>query len=215
MWARPFVAPAVLVVAVGWSNIGWTLDFLSTLEQGIAREINLARADPGEYAAFLEEWSKYYNDKEIQRAGQPTIITQEGISAVTEAIRYLRATTALPLLKISAGMSRAAKDHVKELGPAGKLGHKGLSGSWPTDRVNRYGTWNQAVGEAIYYGRDDAREVVMALIIDDGVPSRGHRDHIFDPAFCTVGVACGPHAIYESMCVITFAGGYVERPAAQ
>jgi len=30
----------------------------------------------------LEEWSEYYNDKEIERAGQPTIITEEGVSAV-------------------------------------------------------------------------------------------------------------------------------------
>lgn len=215
MWARVISAPAVLLTAITWSNIGWTLAFLSTLEEDIAREVNLARTDPRQYASFLEEWSQYYNDKEIERAGQPTIITQEGISAVEEAIRYLRAASSLPLLKSSIGMSLAAKDHVKELGPAGKLGHRGLTGSWPTDRANRYGTWQEALGEAIYYGRDDAREVVMALIIDDGVPSRGHRHHIFDPAYRIVGVACGPHATYESMCVITFAGNYIERPQAQ
>lgn len=212
MWVRAIAAPAVLLTAISWSKVGWTLDFLSTLEEGIAREVNLARTDPGQYASFLEEWSQYYNDKEIERAGQPTIITQEGLSAVKEAIRYLRTASSLPLLKISIGMSLAAKDHAEELGRAGKLGHRGLTGSWPTDRVNRYGRWKGALGEAIYYGRDDSREVVMALIIDDGVPSRGHRRHIFDPAFRIVGVACGPHAAHESMCVITFAGSYVERP---
>lgn len=215
MWAKAIVAPAVLLTAISWSNAGWTLDLLSALEEGIAREVNLARSDPGQYTSLLEEWSQYYNDKEIERAGQPTIITQEGVSAVKEAIRYLRAASSLPLLKISIGMSLAAKDHAKELGPAGKLGHKGLTGSWPTDRVNRYGTWKEALGEAIYYGRDDAREVVMALIIDDGVPSRGHRHHIFDPAFRAVGVGCGVHATYESMCVITFAGSYIERAQGQ
>jgi hypothetical protein len=30
----------------------------------------------------FEEWRQSYNDKEIERAGQPTIITEEGISAV-------------------------------------------------------------------------------------------------------------------------------------
>jgi len=195
MWARVIAAPAVLITAISWSSIGWTLDFLSTLEEGVAREVNLARTDPGQYASFLEEWSQYYNDKEIERAGQPTIITQEGVSAVKEAIRYLRAASSLPLLKISIGMSLAAEDHVKELGPAGTLGHRGLTGSCPPNRVNRYGAWKEAIGEAIYYGRDDARDVVMALIIDDGVPSHGHRHHIFDPAFRIVGVACGPHVI--------------------
>ncbi len=127
--------------------------------------------------------------EEVERVGQPIIITQEGASAVKEAIRYLRAASSLPLLKISIGMSLAAEDHVKELGPAETLGHRGLIGSCPPNRVNRYGAWKGAIGEAIYYGRDDARDVVMALIIDDGVPSRGHRHHIFDPAFRGVGVA--------------------------
>lgn len=30
----------------------------------------------------LEKWSQYYNDKEIERAGQLTIIIEEGVSAV-------------------------------------------------------------------------------------------------------------------------------------
>ncbi len=66
MWARVIAAPAVLITAISWSSIGWTLDFLSTLEEGVAREVNLARTDPGQYASFLEEWSQYYNDKEIE-----------------------------------------------------------------------------------------------------------------------------------------------------
>lgn len=215
MWARGIAASAVLLTAISWSNVGWTLDFLSTLEEGVADEVNLARTDPDQYASFLEKWGQYYNGKEIERAGQPTIITQEGVSAVKEAIRYLHAVSSLPSLRISNGMSLAAGDHVKELGPVGKLGHKGLTGSWPTDRANRYGVWNGALGEAIYYGRDDAREIVMALIIDDGVPSRGHRHHIFDAAFGIMGVACGSHAAHGSMCVITFAGSYLEHVQGQ
>ena len=111
-------------------------------------------------------------------------------------------------------MSLAAEDHVKELGAAGKLGHRGLTGSWPTYRANRYGTWKEALGEAIYYDRGDAREVVMALIIDDGVPNCGYRRHIFDPAFRIVGVAWGPHAIHESMCVYRRGQLYRAHPGA-
>jgi len=108
----------------------------------------------------------------------------------------------------------AAEGHVKELDPARTLGHRGLTGSWPTYRANRYGTWKEALGETIYYDRDDAREVVMALIIDDGVSSRGHRRHIFDPAFRIVGMASGPHAIHESMCVY-LRGQLIERTQGQ
>jgi uncharacterized protein YkwD len=47
--------------------------------------------------------------------------------------------------------------------------------------------------------------VVMNLIIDDGVPDRGHRKNIFSRAFATAGAACGPHSRFGNVCVIDFA----------
>jgi len=49
--------------------------------------------------------------------------------------------------------------------------------------------------------------VVRELIIDSGVPSRGHRRNIFYPPLDAAGVACGPHRQYANMCVMDFAGG--------
>lgn len=211
--ARCALSLLVLAACVAWTTAAHAQAAPSPLEQEILRELNFARTAPARYASFLQEWRRHYNGKRIERAGRPTILTEEGTVAVDEAIAYLRGLGPRPALAFSSGMSRGARDHVQELGPAGALGHKGLRGSWPTERINRYGAWKGAMGEAISYGPGTAPEVVMSLIIDDGIPSRAHRQNLLDPAFRMVGVACGPHARHETMCVFTFAGAYAEGGA--
>jgi uncharacterized protein YkwD len=53
--------------------------------------------------------------------------------------------------------------------------------------------------------------VVLALIIDDGLPTRKHRANIFNPNYNVAGAAFGPHARFRTMCSMDFAGGYAER----
>ena len=54
----------------------------------------------------------------------------------------------------------------------------------------------------IEYGASDAMDAVRQLIVDDGVPDRGHRSILFDPSLRFAGVSCGAHPAYRSMCVI-------------
>jgi uncharacterized protein YkwD len=187
-------------------------DGVSVLEHDVMVELNRARTHPRQYAANLMELRKHFRGKELLRPGNVVIVTKEGGRAVDEAITFLRSAKPLPPLKLSRGMSRGAGDHVNEQGPAGATGHDSIDGSKPWDRVSRYGKWQVTIGENISYGSDDATMVVMGLIIDDGVPDRGHRDNIFNPQFRVAGVACGPHSSFRTMCVITFAGGYEDHP---
>ena len=187
-------------------------EFLSPLEHAVVSEINKARTAPKDYASLLEEYKKYYDKKLLKLPGETPILTKEGGRAVVEAIRYLRSIKPLPPLNPSKGMSSGARDHVEDQGSSGSTRHKGRGGSRPWERVNRYGTWEQSIGENIAYGSDKARNMVMYLIIDDGVSGRGHRKTIFNPDFRVIGVACGHHPTYGTVCVITFAGGYKEKP---
>jgi uncharacterized protein YkwD len=185
--------------------------YLSASEKAVVHEINLARTAPKNYASFLEQFKKYYHEKLIQLPNETPIITQEGVEALKEAIRFLHSTKPLPRLNLSQGMSLGAKDHVKDLGSSGGLQHLGSDRSQPWDRVKRYGTWQKVIGENISLGHEKARNIVMSLIIDDGVPHRGHRKNIFNSDFRVIGVACGEHPKYRTVCIITFAGGYIER----
>jgi uncharacterized protein YkwD len=186
-------------------------DYLSPLEREIIHEINLARTAPKDYASFLEQFKKYYHEKLIKLPNETPIITKEGVGALIEATRFLRSTKPVPLLHLSKGMSWGAKDHVKDLSLSGASQHRGSDKSQPLDRVNRYGTWQKVIGENISFGHDRARNIVMSLIIDDGVPHRGHRKNIFNSDFRVIGVACGEHPNHKTVCVITLAGGYIEK----
>jgi len=186
-------------------------DTLSPLERTVVDEINLARSAPKDYASFLEQFKKYYHGKLIKLPNETSILTQEGVSALVEAVQFLRSMKPVPLLSPSKGMSWAAKDHVKDLGLSGASQHGGSDKSQPWDRLNRYGTWQRVIGEIISFGHDGARDIVMSLIIDDGVPHRGHRKNIFNADFRFIGVACGEHPDYRTICAITLAGGYIER----
>jgi uncharacterized protein YkwD len=187
------------------------IDYLSPLENAVIQEINMARANPRSYASFLEEWKWYYDGRLLKIPGERIILTKEGATAVNEAMNIIRSMNPVPRLSRSKGMSLGAKDHVKDQGSSGSIGHRGRDGSTVWERVNRYGTWEKSVAENISYGSNKARNIVMELIIDDGVPGRGHRKNIFNPDFRVIGVACGHHETYGTVCVITFAGGYNER----
>lgn len=185
--------------------------YLSALESKVLFELNLARSNPSLYADYLQEMRRFFRGARLERPGEIIIITKEGAPAVEEAVAYLRSLPPLQALVPSRGMSLAAKAHASDQ-RGGAMGHSGSDGSQPADRVNRYGAWQGKVAENIAYGGRSARGVIMQLIIDDGVPDRGHRMTIFDAEYGVVGVGCGPHARFGDMCVIDFAAGFVERP---
>ncbi len=191
---------------------GVNTSYLTALEKQVLREMNLARARPAGYAGSLEELRKYFKGTRFKRPRETAVQTQEGVNAVDDAIAYLKMIEPVEALTPSPGMSQAAKDHVRDQGPKGSLGHQGSDGSGMSERVRRYGNWRGKIAENISYGHADAREVVIQLIIDDGNPDRGHRETLFDPDHRVVGVACGHHAQYRAMCVTTFATGYEEAP---
>jgi len=185
--------------------------YLSRLEAQVLAELNHVREAPRSYAAALGELRKHYRGRLLELPGQVPLMTVEGAAALDEAVRALRASPALPRFLCSPGMSRAARGHAEDIGPRGLTSHVGSRGTDPFRRLQCCGTWEGAAGENIQYGGRDAREVVVQLLIDDGVPGRGHRKNVLSSRFRVVGVGCGRHARFRTVCVIDFAAGYRER----
>ncbi|MEY2498728.1 MAG: hypothetical protein QOD12_2284 [Verrucomicrobiota bacterium] len=181
--------------------------------RAVIREMNLARQNPALYATFVQELRGRMSGNVLVLPGHTRIRTKEGTVALDEAIQFLRRAQPQAPLTLSPGMCRAAADHCADQA-AGGFGHEGRDRSHAGDRIARYGTFSGGWGENISYGKSSARDVVLALIIDDGLPARKHRKNIFNPYFAVAGAAFGRHAKFGTVCSMDFAGGYAERGQA-
>jgi uncharacterized protein YkwD len=168
------------------------------------------RSNPARYAEHLERRLKYFEGKLFRLPNAVPLVTNEGSSAVREAIKILRSTPPLPLLKHSPGLTKAAQDHVRDQGPRGLTNHRGTDGSSPSERASRYATAKAYVAEVISFGPSQPRDVIVDLLIDDGVPDRGHRKILLDGSYRYAGSACGPHRTYGTMCVVDLAPQFTE-----
>ena len=108
----------------------------------------------------------------------------------------------LPLLQPNYYFHVLAKQHATDMGISGQAGHKGSE-----QRFNKMikKTAAYKCGENCDYGYDKAIDIVMHLLIDDGVVSLGHRKSILDKDFNSIGVSIMPHQKYEYNCVQMFA----------
>jgi hypothetical protein len=185
------------------------IKYLTPIEKDVILEMNKVRSNPKKYAdLYIKPMLSYYNANIYSPPSKLPTKTAEGIKAAKECYDILSKMSPVQLLIPSKGLWQAAKDHVIDQSKTGEVGHGGSDGSTPFDRIKRYGTYSVA-GENIAYKPNTGREIVVGLLIDDGVPSRGHRDNIMHKEYNHVAVAVNTHKKYGIMCVIEYAKDFV------
>lgn len=188
-------------------NTAVNVSYLTSFEKEIILEINKLRSDPARYATeFIAPLAKQYKQKLLYYPGDMPLLTQEGVSALNECIRELKRQSPLHPLYPDYKLTKAARDHVKDQSKTGRTGHIGSDRSGMRDRIERYGTWQTRIAENIAYGGNSARQIIIYLLIDDGIRDRGHRENFLNPELKIVGVATGRHPEYGIMSVMDFAG---------
>ena len=190
----------------------------------VLAEINHLRSDPVGFAdqylvPMLDKFSPYeYNGSDyfLYDSEWGGILTHEGEAAVQECIDALKDPNlpAMEPLAYSDELNNAAQGMADAQGPTGQTGHTGPDGSTMSQRVmEAFGYDKNAqlaggISENIAYRYYTANMSILNLIIDDGVPSRGHRVNLLNPSWTHAGIGQGAHAGYDWMQVQNFSYGF-------
>jgi hypothetical protein len=103
-------------------------------------------------------------------------------------LEFLKNKKTMPLLYAEKSLFESAKCHAETSGQAGYVGHNRRSAGCKS--VETF------MGECCQYGYQDPLMIVMNLLIDEDVPSLGHRIVLFKP-HTQIGVSLQPHKKYR------------------
>jgi len=175
---------------------------LSDLEADVILEINKVRANPDVYAEqYILPRVQKFKDK-----AYGDLTTKEGTVAVMDCYNALKAAPKVHPLNPDEKLIQLARYHTGKQSKTSETGHDTPGGKTITKRFKKLVKKGYAVGENLSYGEDTAREIVIKLLIDDGIPSRGHRKNIMERGYINVGVSYGDHQHFGHMCTIDFSG---------
>lgn len=167
----------------------------------IIEHLNQLRADPPSFVPHLQARLDSFDGDYYHSCGKK-IRSREGAIAVEEAIEFVKSQTQVPPLKLDALLHEAARAHCNDCRDNGLVGHIGSDGSTPQARVEKVGSWRGSIAENIALQQQNALDIVLHWIIDDGSASRPTRATLLNPSYLSVAVSCSSHPRYTSCAVL-------------
>lgn len=172
------------------ANTGANVKYLTEEEKKVLLLMNLARIDG---KAFAEKILKLF-----------TITDNTTDNEYLKSLYAdLKALPSLKPLKPFEKLCQSAAYHANDMGSKGQTGHDSSNGTKCFDRIKKYYDGGY-MAENCSYGFGDALNIVMQLLIDDGIASKGHRMSIISPNYKKVGLSIKPHKSYSYNCVQDF-----------
>lgn len=182
-----------------------TIDY-DEMKQKLIYEINRLRAEPNSYIHILNEYLSSFDANILRRGDGIQIETTEGANAYIEAISFLKKAKPLNTLTYDSRLGQAAEDHAQELGQNGFFSSLSSNGDNPAERIEKYCEWEGFCCENLDAGSISATEVIVSLLVDDGVPERINRQNLFQEEIKFFGIAVANHKLYNTIVVMDFVG---------
>ncbi len=197
-------------------NTARNCGYMKESEKKMIAEINLVRSNPAGYTMYLDYYYelaklnlKHFGKGKLsyslsilyektnrgeRKMKVDTIWSyeyEEEVHAIESLLKDLNNTPPLSLMLPDKGIYEAARKHGLDQDRHNwTLGHMGSDGSWPSERIQKYSS-QMITGNENLAGRfpePTARDIVIQLLIDSGIPEYGHRYNLLDPKW--THVAC-------------------------
>ncbi len=152
---------------------------INQMDKEMIKEINYVRQYPQVYASIV---STYLANQSTSWAG----LSKEEYEAGVELVEELKRMKPSQLLYTKRCVYEAAKKHGEDCKKRGFTDHTGSDGSSPFSRISSF-CKNLTGNENIVGGIKNVRALVILLLIDSGISSRGHRYNMLNPNWKYVG----------------------------
>ncbi len=172
------------------ANTAQTVSYLNQDEKELLQLINLVRLYPQQFRD--EVYLPYLKENSISRNSytQSLLVT---LSQMRAQVAY----------KPHAVLTQIAEAQARYLGQSGKATHNNARGQSPAERI-RERISSEITAENIDLGRDQPLDILMSLLIDDGIIGTGHRVNLLHQELTHIGIAIGSHKKYGTVCVQDF-----------
>lgn len=157
-------------------------------EQEILKIINQVRSNP---QGFLQKTAFPYIESNNLKTN----------SYARSLIRDLKKQEPLAIISIDSSLQIMAKKFAIQSGEKGVYGHSRYN-----QRYSTYGSHLNYDGENIQYGLQQPLDIVMDLLIDEGIASLGHRKNILSSDFSVIGIGFAKHKRINYNTVMAFGG---------
>lgn len=186
-----FPLPQVQDVPNGWTteqismaNTAAKAGYLSEEEKKVILIANLARIDG-------ELFSETYLD--------PYLADEKSTKYTRSLYRELKKVKDFPVFLPEEDLFSIALNHAEVSGKRGTVGHQRF------EKRFKPLMWKyREVAENCAYGYSDALDIVIRLLIDEGIDNLGHRKNLLNPKLNRIGVSIKPHKNFRMNCVMDF-----------
>ena len=175
------------------------------IKREVIAESNRIRTNPKAYIPILEDYLSNFDGNQLRLPDKNEILeTEEGPMAYKEAIEFLKNQKPINVIEYDEEASKVALEYSKFLSNSkeGQVEDENQI----EQRVEKYLDYDYSISENIDFGGSTGVEVIVNLLVDDGVKNRTHRENLFSDKYEYYGVGVFEHPDYDFCTVIDYFG---------